>query len=466
MDHRIYTYCVIFTILTHSILGETNIAEERVNKLSDQVRLILEHYKNPDPVGLPGVLIPDPMHIPDKTQDITFGITLKLLNTHVHGLSKFQIESINTNIGELKMFIAVRVDKLEVLGNYTLSSWLGFSRSKGGCNITMNDVYVEGLANLNVARLGNLEAEEIELDVYVNNFVLDFKNLSVMGSIFQRVMNSVGPFVLDLIRPTIMNTVNKNIRGDVNKKLRAMKQTFPNSIAPIDLAIAEGRKHVRKLGYDPYRVPDISHGTGIFHVEINQIWVNGLASFYRIGNITAALENHTIYIGLDVGTQRIKGMCQWDVSIASVISKSGSTAFSIDYFETSVRVSQSVDIRNKPQIEDIQLKLGNIQMHMDGIGTADYIIEFLVNFFPNLLRYQIMDTIEEPLKIKAQEIVDSIDFEKMVDDHLTELDQVASEKFENLGFNITVPQEVKEEEKNFLEEGLTVDTSQLDDEIL
>ena len=161
------------------------------------------------------------------------------------------------------MFVAVRVEKLEVLGNYTLSSWLGFSRSKGGCNITMNDVYVEGIANLYVARLGNLEAEEIELDVFVNSFVLDFQNLSMMGAIFQRVMNSVGPFVLDLIKPMILSTVNENIRGDVNKNLRSMKQTFPNSIAPVDLAIAEGRKFVRKLGYDPYRVPDISHGSGL-----------------------------------------------------------------------------------------------------------------------------------------------------------------------------------------------------------
>lgn len=364
------------------------------------------------------------------------------------------------------MFVAVRVEKLEVLGNYTLSSWLGFSRSKGGCNITMNDVYVEGIANLYVARLGNLEAEEIELDVFVNSFVLDFQNLSMMGAIFQRVMNSVGPFVLDLIKPMILSTVNENIRGDVNKNLRSMKQTFPNSIAPVDLAIAEGRKFVRKLGYDPYRVPDISHGSGLFHIDIDQIWVNGLASFYRVGNITLLMENNTIYMSLEVGTQKIKGMCQWKVSLANIISKSGSTAFTIDYFEAQIKMNQSVDIRNKPHIEDIQLKLGNIQMHMDGMGTVDYIIEFLVNFFPNLLRYQIMDTIEEPVKFTAQEIVDSIDYEKMIDKHLSDFDKIANEDFNSIGLNATVSPEAAEEEQIFLEEGLTVDASHLDDDIV
>lgn len=363
------------------------------------------------------------------------------------------------------MFVAVRLDKLEVLGNYTLSTWLGFSRSKGGCNITMNDVYVEGIAYLNVARLGNLEAEEIELDVFVNSFSLDFKNLSVMGALFQRVMNSIGPFVLDLIKPMILSTVNENIRGDVNMKLRSMKQTFPNSIAPVDLAIAEGRKFVRKLGFDPYRVPDVSHGNGMYHADIDQIWVYGLSSFYRVGNITLLMENNTIYTGLEVGTQKIKGTCRWKISLANVISKSGSTTFSIDYFETLVKVNQSVDIRNKPQIEDIQLKLGNIQIRMDGMGTVDYIIEFLVNFFPNLLRYQIMNAIEEPVKIKAQEIMDSIDYEKMIEEHLPELDNIANEKFSNIKLNITVPPTVVEEEKQFLE-GLTVDESHLDDEIL
>ena len=40
----------------------TNIAQK---KLSDQVREILEHYKQEDPVGIPGAPIPDPMPIPD-----------------------------------------------------------------------------------------------------------------------------------------------------------------------------------------------------------------------------------------------------------------------------------------------------------------------------------------------------------------------------------------------------------------
>ena len=206
-----------------------------------------------------------------------------------------------------------------------------------------------------------------------------------------------------------LKVVNINIRGDMNKKFQSLKQTFPNSIPPIDLAIAKGRKFVREQGYDPYRIQDTSYGNGIFQAEINEIWVTGLSTFYRTGNVTVTMENNTFYIGFDMGAQKVGGTCNWKISVANFISQTGSMEFSIDYFETSVKINQSVDIRNKPQVEDIQLKLGNIQMHMNGMGTLDYIVEFLVNFFPNLLRYQIMNSIKGPLKIKAEEIIDSTD---------------------------------------------------------
>lgn len=61
-----------------------------------------------------------------------------------------------------------------------------------------------------------------------------------------------------------------------------------------------------------------------------------------------------------------------------------------------VKLSQAMDTRKRPEIDDIQLDLGNIQVRFDGAGTMDYIIEAGVNILPNLLRYQIMDALENP----------------------------------------------------------------------
>jgi len=58
--------------------------------------------------------------------------------------------------------------------------------------------------------------------------------------------------------------------------------------------------------------------------------------------------------------------------------------------------------------------MGNIQVRCDGAGTLDYVMEFAVNVLPNLLRYQIMDAIENPIKQRFQEKFNTIDTEKVI----------------------------------------------------
>lgn len=62
--------------------------------------------------------------------------------------------------------------------------------------------------------------------------------------------------------------------------------------------------------------------------------------------------------------------------------------------------------------------MGNIQVRCDGAGTLDYIMEFVVNVLPNLLRYQIMDALENPIKMRIQEKFNSIDVEQAIKDNI------------------------------------------------
>jgi Haemolymph juvenile hormone binding protein (JHBP). len=79
--------------------------------------------------------------------------------------------------------VGVRIDKLEILGNYTMSSW--FSRSQGRFNVTLSNVYIEGLAKLEVERGGQLQAQNIDMDIVFENIAMNFENLGFMGSLFQ-----------------------------------------------------------------------------------------------------------------------------------------------------------------------------------------------------------------------------------------------------------------------------------------
>jgi len=71
-------------------------------KLSDQVRLILNHYKQEDPVGLPGAPVSDPMPIPDMKHSFTYA-TMHFTSAHVHGLSRFRIQHISSNLAAMQV---------------------------------------------------------------------------------------------------------------------------------------------------------------------------------------------------------------------------------------------------------------------------------------------------------------------------------------------------------------------------
>lgn len=163
-----------------------------------------------------------------------------------------------------------------------------------------------------------------------------------------------------------------------------------------------------------------------------------MSSFYRVGNITFEIRNRTFYAGLDVGTQEIEGTSHWEITLGGgMLSRAGSLKFTIAYFHVQLMLSQTLDIRNKPILEDIQLDLGNIQIRCDGAGTLDYLLEFGVNVMPNLLRYQIMDALEGPVKKYLQDQLNMVNLEEKIHSNLENIDKAAatntstnSEKYE------------------------------------
>lgn len=64
----------------------------------------------------------------------------------------------------------------------------------------------------------------------------------------------------------------------------------------------------------------------------------------------------------------------------------------------------------------------------------DYITEFLVNILPNLLRYQIMDALENPAKVRIQQLMNKIDVEKIVKEKVIEFEQKGMNMSMNFDF--------------------------------
>ncbi|XP_045451070.1 uncharacterized protein LOC123659954 [Melitaea cinxia] len=398
-------------------------------KMSEYILQVLDHFKKPNPVGIPGANVPDPYFVPDMKQSISLG-TLYFKNTAVYGISKFRILYVNAEIGAMEVLAALAIDKLQARGNYTMSTWL--NRVQGPFTVDITGIKISAKANLGVERDGKIRAQDIAIDISFNTIAMNFENAGFFGGMLQGVVNSIGTFLFDSIKPYILKEAYTKARDEINKKLDeiAGDMQFPNSISPLDMVIADVRKKVRDMEMDPYKVKAYNTTASVFTVSLTETWVTGISSFQRVGNITLKLENNTVIADFEIGTQKLEGTTQWEVAaISGLISRAGRASFSVEYISGRIVLAQPLDTRKKPVFRDLDLDIGNIQVRFDGAGTLDYVIEFAVNILPNLLRYQIMDALEGPIREKVQQELNKLNVEEIIKQELPKVDEMQESGF-------------------------------------
>lgn len=291
-------------------------------------------------MGIPGVPVPDPLETPPFSKHFPVG-TIYFKNVTLHGLSKFRIEKIATDLEKMQVTAALTMDELVVLGNYSLKTWI--SRSEGPFTVKLANVFVQAIASLEVERSGELEAQDIKMDITFKKIDMKFERLGFGAELVQSIMNSAGTFVFESVKPYVLKEVNSNIRNDVNKQVKNIPQKFSNSISPLDQLVIEARKKVRNMGYDPYQIADYNNTVGIIGIQLTNNWVYGLSSFHRVGNVNIIMVNNTLVVDVDIGLQKVKGTSDWEAFLAGgFLSKDGSISFSVDYFQVSLTTAVNV----------------------------------------------------------------------------------------------------------------------------
>ncbi|GBP66850.1 hypothetical protein EVAR_98804_1 [Eumeta japonica] len=408
---------------------ETRKLAEGEKKISEQILKVLEHFKQPNPEGLPGANLPDPYPVPNMRHTFSM-VSMYFENVALHGINKFRIIYVNAEVASMEVNAAMSIRNLQALGNYTMSTWL--SKSRGPFTVNLTNIKVTARATLGVERDGKLRAQQIDIDVSFQSIDMNFENLGFLGSIFQGMVNSIGTFLFDSIKPFILKEALTKMRAEINAKLDevAGDMQFPNSISPLDMVIAEARKKVQEMEVDPYQVKDYNASVSIFDITLSRTWITGISSFHRVGNITMKIENNTAVADFSIGTQKLEGKTQWDISaVGGLLSRSGTASFSIEYIAARFVVAQPLDTREHPEIRGLDIEVGNIQARCDGAGTIDYGVEFVVNILPNLLRYQITDAVEGPLQERLQQELNKVDVEEMIKSKLPKIDEMQESGF-------------------------------------
>ena len=85
---------------------------------------MIDHFKDPDPIGLP-VDIPDPIVVPKPVeQNINVG-KLVMKDVKVYGVSQFRIQNITVEMDKrMEATCGLFFETLSMIGNYSLSSFL------------------------------------------------------------------------------------------------------------------------------------------------------------------------------------------------------------------------------------------------------------------------------------------------------------------------------------------------------
>lgn len=257
---------------------------------------MLEHYKQVDPVGLPGAPVPDPLPVPYTKQSMGMA-TLTMKNASAYGLSKFRIKSVAFDINQLMVKSVIQLDLMQIKGNYTLSSV--FSSANGPFTVTIANLTATANASVAVERDGKIRTQDISIDLSFSKLESDFKNLGFMGSIFQGIINGAPNLVFDSMKPFMLKEAYSKLRTEVDSKVKELMGDYrlPNSISPLDMAIGEARRRVREMGFDPLIVGSYNHTIGLFSVQLKNTWIKGVSGFHRVGDLLLGLENNTVTIG-------------------------------------------------------------------------------------------------------------------------------------------------------------------------
>lgn len=252
-----------------------------------------------------------------------------------------------------------------------------------------------------------------------------------IGSVLKPFVNNGAYSVFESEKSHILENIKERLIAEFNKRLDIIPK-IPSlvDISPVDLAVLEGRKFV-KARYEPFIITNVIDFENPFlKVHVGPVSVSGLSKFARVGNVTLSLFSETVIVGIRIITGRLFGNCKWYYDFGEVeMKRSGESNFTVQHVQIEAKVKQSVDSRKPPYLEDLQVETGPIIIKMDRNGNFDYIVEMVVKMLPRMLRYIIIDALEEPLKIKIQkEILNKISIDQVFEECIPAIKKYLSDK--------------------------------------
>lgn len=270
-------------------------------------------------------------------------------------------------------------------------------------------------AELKITTSGNLALSKLELDmIHRDGMKIHIQNAGLIG-IF---VNSFGDLLFDGMKSFIMSAIDSNLKNYLNEQFKDLSITLPNSLPPLDTFAMEARKSMKNSKYDPYHIPSFQYSNNVLLIEMKNIYLQGITSLYRTGDMKTYMRNHTLHTIMNFGTTRLNGGCDWEI-ILPFYTKFGIASFEVDHINIFLKIEQSLDITKKPVINELDVNIGNVQLTLDGSSIVEYIAEFSVNLIANLLRNHIVKIFHTRIIKEIQDKLCNFNIEDVIFEHLS-----------------------------------------------
>jgi len=376
----------------------------------EKARVLIDHFKGDNPLGIPLIPIPDPLDVPDIEAQ------LKLTEAQLRGLSLFSIKNFTvqqSNDNTIRIFSNVVLTNLQLTAMYQYSTW--FTTYEGKFQMNITEAEFIGIVKLDVDQNGFLQITDNTVDLTYKNMKLDLENGGVLLSMLSAAINTIGGLIFNAIKPVILGPVSNEGIPKINALLKKQNLTFPNSIPVVDSAFAK-----MKLEKVPKDLPleDITVGSyESVQLKLTDGHVTGLQTIHRSGPLSIEYSNHTIHLTLQVQAGRLAGSYKWNLPLY-FYEQSGMMSFTVEGADIFVRLSRPMNIDLPTTIEDLDIELGAVSMIFNGGWYLDYVVQFVANVVPNLLRGVIMDAVEYVIQSYAQRYLDELDLERIIFENL------------------------------------------------
>ncbi|XP_053653386.2 uncharacterized protein [Cherax quadricarinatus] len=407
--------CVSGAIDIEAWKGKEPLTPERI------VREVVEYFSQRDPHGIPVLKIPEPIEMPDR---ITAS-QITLWDLKISGHSGLRLEYVNVNLTTFSGTVRLSLPVFNVQGEYSWPGW--FSTSEGGANITMDGIEILIEMNLGVDDNGIIAVENLKITMHYDNLVLGFENLSTQHSI---LVGTADVFFGTIIQPLIIGNAQDKIKNLLNQRLqqRLADKPFPDSISPVDYAVAQIRRELKRKQLDPLKMgrKDVTLAWGIT-VQLKNMELSGLSTIHRTHEVSAQFIDNAVFITIQIGAQELSGGADWSMSAALLPAVAGHLDVQVESLSVTVEVKQPANIRSPPTLRKIDVQLGNLEVRSSGEGTIDYLVEMIVNLLSNALRNIIMDRLEPRIQQVIQKRLNGLDLYRIVMDQLAKRQQLKAE---------------------------------------